>query len=268
MELFSKKNRILLKELIKTDFKLRYQGSVVGYLWSILKPLMMFAIMYVVFVRFLPLGGQVPHWSVALLLGNVIWSFFSEATNMGMVSIVSRGDLIRKLSFSKHIIVLSAVCGAMINFGINLLVVLFFALLNGVDILWSNLFMVPFLFIELFVFAFGIALVLSTLFVKFRDLGQIWEVAMQAGMYATPIIYPITFIAERSLSAAKVLALNPLAQIMQDARYILIDRANITTWQLFQHHWYSLIPYAIPWLVLLIGMTIFNRNSKRFAEII
>ena len=132
MDFFSKKNRILLKELIKTDFKLRYQGSLVGYLWSILKPLMMFTIMYLVFVRFLRLGGNVPHFEVALLLANVIWGFFSEATAMGMVSIVTRGDLLRKLNFSKHIIVISAVAGAAINFSINLFVVLVFAILNGV----------------------------------------------------------------------------------------------------------------------------------------
>ena len=106
MNFFSKENRILLREMVKTDFKLRYQGSAVGYLWSILKPLMLFAIMYVVFIHFLRLGGDVPHFAVALLLANVIWGFFSEATNMGMVSIVSRGDLLRKLNFSKEIIVI------------------------------------------------------------------------------------------------------------------------------------------------------------------
>ncbi|MGT2754635.1 ABC transporter permease [Streptococcus ovis] len=267
MDLFSKKNRILLSELIKTDFKLRYQGSVVGYLWSILKPLMTFAIMYIVFVRFLPLGGNVPHWAVALLLGNVIWSFFSEATNMGMVSIVTRGDLLRKLSFSKHIIVLSAICGAMINFSINFVVVLVFALINGVKFSWT-IFLTPLLFIELFLFAFGIALLLSTLFVKFRDLGQIWEVFMQAGMYATPIIYPITIVLEKSQFAGKLLMLSPLAQIIQDIRYFLIDRANVTIWQLSDNWVYILIPYLIPIIVFTIGLTVFNRNAKKFAEII
>ncbi|MBF0786588.1 MULTISPECIES: ABC transporter permease [unclassified Streptococcus] len=267
MDILSKKNRILLKELIKTDFKLRYQGSVIGYLWSILKPLMMFAIMYVVFVRFLRLGGDVPHFPVALLLANVIWSFFSEATNMGMVSIISRGDLLRKLSFSKHIIVLSAICGAMINFGINLVVVLIFALINGVSISWSAIF-APLLFLELFLLAFGVALLLSTLFVKFRDLGQIWEVMMQAGMYATPIIYPITFVSNQSITAAKVMMLSPLAQIIQDLRYLLIDKANVTIWQMSNHWWYIVIPYLIPAVVFAFGLTIFNRSAKRFAEII
>ncbi|MBM7636053.1 ABC transporter permease [Streptococcus saliviloxodontae] len=267
MDLFSKKNRILLKELIKTDFKLRYQGSVIGYLWSILKPMMMFAIMYVVFIRFLRLGGDVPHFPVALLLANVVWSFFSEATSMGMVSIVTRGDLLRKLSFSKHIIVLSAICGAMINFGINLLVVLLFSVINGAVSSWQAIFALP-LFFELFVLAFGVALILATLFVKFRDMNQIWEVFMQAGMYATPIIYPISFVSEKSLLAAKVMMLNPLAQIIQDLRYILIDPANTPVWKMSTHVWYIAIPYVLPFLILGIGLAIFNRSAKRFAEII
>lgn len=96
MNFFSRRNQILLKELIKTDFKLRYQGSVIGYLWSILKPILLFLILYLVFVRFMRFGEAIPHFAVALLLGITIWNFFSEATNMGMLSIVSRGDLLRK----------------------------------------------------------------------------------------------------------------------------------------------------------------------------
>lgn len=267
MDIFSKKNRILLRELVKTDFKLRYQGSVIGYLWSILKPLMMFLIMYVVFIHFLRIGGDVPHFPVALLLANVVWSFFSEATSMGMVSIVSRGDLLRKLSFSKHIIVLSAICGAIINFGINLLVVLIFALINGVSFSWTAIFALP-LFLELFLFAFGLALILSTLFVKFRDLTQIWEVFMQAGLYATPIIYPLSFVADRNILAAKLMMLNPLAQIIQDLRYLLIDPVNTTIWQLSNNWWYIVIPYLIPLLVFVLGLSVFERSAKKFAEII
>ena len=248
MNLFSTKNRILLKELIKTDFKLRYQGSVIGYLWSILKPLMLLAIMYVVFIHFLRLGGDVPHFPVALLLGNVIWSFFSEATNMGMVSIVTRGDLLRKLNFSKEIIVLSAVFGAAINFSINLLVVLIFSLFNGVEFTWTVILAIP-LFIELFLLATGVAFILSTLFVRFRDLAQIWEVFMQAGMYATPIIYSLTFVMNQSVVAAKIIMLNPMAQIIQDMRYFVIDRANLPIWQIINNKAIVMIPYVIPFVV-------------------
>ncbi|EHI69828.1 ABC transporter permease [Streptococcus ictaluri] len=267
MELLSKKNRILLKELVKTDFKLRYQGSAIGYLWSILKPLMMFTIMYLVFIRFLRLGGSVPHFPVALLLANVIWSFFSEATSMGMVSIVTRGDLLRKLNFSKHTIVFSAVLGALINFSINLLVVLIFALINGVTISSHFYLAIP-LFIELIVLAVGVALLLSTLFVYYRDLAQVWEVLMQAGMYATPIIYPITFVFDQHPLAAKILMLNPLAQMIQDLRYLLIDRANVTIWQMSDNWFYIMIPYVIPFIVLAIGVSVFNKNANKFAEII
>ena len=267
MNFFSKENRILLREMVKTDFKLRYQGSAVGYLWSILKPLMLFAIMYVVFIHFLRLGGDVPHFAVALLLANVIWGFFSEATNMGMVSIVSRGDLLRKLNFSKEIIVISAICGAAINFGINLIVVLLFALFNGVQFSWAAVMAIP-LAIELFFLATGIALILSTVFVRFRDLSQIWEVFMQAGLYATPIIYPITYVSDRSLIAAKVMMLNPVAQIIQDARYFLIDKANVTVWQLINNKAIVAIPYLIPFVVFVIGVFVFNKYSKKFAEVL
>ena len=114
------KNWILLKELVKTDFKLRYQGSLIGHLWSILKPLMLFSVMYVVFIHFLKFGGDVPHFAVALLLGMVMWTFFQETTAMGLTSIVARGDLLRKLSFPNEIIVLSVSVNALINFIINI----------------------------------------------------------------------------------------------------------------------------------------------------
>ncbi|MFC3927954.1 ABC transporter permease [Streptococcus caprae] len=267
MDLFSKKNRILLRELIKTDFKLRYQGSVIGYLWSILKPLMMFAIMYVVFIHFLRLGNDVPHFPVALLLGNVMWSFFSEATNMGMVSIVTRGDLLRKLNFSKEIVVLSAICGAGINFAINLIVVLIFTIFNGVQFTWNIVYTLP-LFVELFLLATGIAFLLSTLFVRFRDLSQIWEVIMQAGMYATPIIYSLSLVMDKSMLASKIMMLNPLAQIIQDVRYFVIDPANITTWQIIHNKWLVAIPYLIPVVVFVVGLLVFQKHSKKFAEIL
>ncbi|HEL1738836.1 TPA: ABC transporter permease [Streptococcus suis] len=267
MNLLNRENQILLKEMVKTDFKLRYQGSVIGYLWSILKPLMLFAIMYVVFIHFLRLGGDVPHFPVALLLGNVIWSFFSEATNMGMVSIVNRGDLLRKLNFPKEIIVLSSIFGAAINFSINLVVVLIFSIFNGVQFSWTILLAIP-LFLELFLLATGIAFILSTFFVRFRDLSQIWEVIMQAGMYATPIIYSLSFVMNQSELAAKLIMLNPMAQIIQDMRYFVIDKANLPVWQVISNKAIVLIPYLIPIIVFVIGVNVFNKHSKKFAEIL
>ena len=268
MDLFSRKNMILLREMIKTDFKLRYQGSLIGHLWSILKPFMLFTIMYLVFVRFLKFDDGTPHYAVGLLLGMVTWSFFTEATNMGMMSIVSRGDLLRKLNFSKSIIVFSAIAGAAINYAINLLVVFVFALINGVSINVGWLVIIP-LFIELILLATGVALLLSALFVKYRDIGPIWEVVLQAGMYATPIIYSLTFILQRGqITIAKVMMLNPLAQIIQDLRHYIVFSGSMRGWDLINNRLLASFPYLLPVLIFGFGLYIFNKYAKRFAEIL
>lgn len=268
MNFFNRRNQILLKELIKTDFKLRYQGSVIGYLWSILKPMLLFLVMYLVFVRFLRFGSAIPHFSIALLLGITIWNFFGEATGLGMLSMVNRGDLLRKVNFSKQVIIFSVVSNAFINLILSLIVVIIFGIFNGVTLSWTVIF-IPLLLIELVLFTTGIAFILSTLFVYFRDLGPIWEVIMQAGFYGTPIIYPITQISDTHMEIAKWMMMNPMAQIIQDMRFILAfsDNANPAIWQLI-HSPIVIIPYLIPLFIFGLGLLIFNKNSKRFAEII
>ncbi|HFI0804411.1 TPA: ABC transporter permease [Streptococcus suis] len=268
MNLLKKENQILLREMVKTDFKLRYQGSFIGHLWSILKPLMLFTIMYLVFVQFLRFDDGTPHYAVGLLLGMVTWNFFTEATNMGMMSIVSRGDLLRKLNFSKEIIVFSSVAGAAINYAINLVVVLVFALISGVQFTWTSLIIFP-LFVELVLLATGVAFILSSLFVRFRDIGPIWEVVLQAGLYATPIIYSLTFIIQRGqTNVAKIMMLNPLAQIIQDLRHFLIFSGSMTIRDLISNPFIIVIPYLLPIVVFALGYIIFNKNAKRFAEIL
>ena len=224
---------ILLRELVKTDFKLRYQGSMLGMAWSVLKPLMLFAVMYVVFVRFLRFGAGIPHFAVSLLLAQTLWAFFQEATSQGMQAIVGRGDLLRKLKFPKYIVVVSSTVSALINLVISLFVVLIFMIVNGVEFR-PIILLFPFVIIELYLFSLGVALLLSTLFVRFRDIGHIWDVIMQAWFYATPIIYPLTQLINVGwLSIAKlVLMLNPIAQIIQDARYLVVTAQTETIWGL------------------------------------
>jgi ABC-2 type transport system permease protein len=181
---------------------------------------------------------------------------------------ISLTDLLElQLNFSKEIIVLSAVLGAAINFSINLVVVLIFSLFNGVEFSWTVIMMLP-LFIELFMMATGVAFVLSTVFVRFRDLAQIWEVIMQAGMYVTPIIYSLSFVMDQSVIAAKLIMLNPMAQIIQDMRYFIIDRANMPVWQVINNKAIVLIPYLIPILIFVVGVRVFSKHSKKFAEIL
>lgn len=147
--LFSKKNRVLLLELVKTDFKLRYQGSFLGILWSIVKPIMLFIVMYVVFVHYLHFTDGTKSYPIVLLLGIALWSFFTEATGIGMQSIVSRGDLLRKINFPKYIVILSSMMSALISLSINLLVVAVFAMATGVS-LTSQVLWVPLNIIQLF----------------------------------------------------------------------------------------------------------------------
>lgn len=266
--LLTKENRILLREMVKTDFKLRYQGSLIGHLWSILKPMMLFTIMYLVFVKFLRFDDGTPHNAVGLMLGMVTWNFFTEATNMGMMSIVSRGDLLRKLNFPKEIIVFSAVTGATINYAINLLVVFAFGLVSGVQLSWTTLAMVP-LVLELILLAAGVAFFLSSLFVKFRDIGPIWEVVLQAGLYASPIIYTLTFIVQRGQTTlAKVMMLNPIAQIVQDLRHFVIYSGNMTVRDVISNPFVVFVPYLLPILIFSLGYVVFKKQAKRFAEIL
>jgi ABC-2 type transport system permease protein len=265
--LFEKKNRILLKELVKTDFKMRYQGSVIGYLWSVLRPLLQFAVMYVVFIYFLRFGADTPHFAVALLLAMVLWQFFQETTSLSLTSIVNRGDLLRKLSFPTHIVVVSVSLNALINLIINLVVVFVFALINGVEVS-KYAFLAPLLIVELYAFSLGVGFLLATIYVRFRDISPIWEVVLQLGMYMTPIIYPISTVWNVNPLFAKLMMLNPLAQIVQDMRYILTSKVNTPVSQLIDHNWIVAIPYIIPFVVLVLGFLIFNKNSKKFAEII
>jgi ABC-2 type transport system permease protein len=261
--IFSKQNRALLAELVRTDFKLRYQGSTLGYAWSLLRPLLMFVILYIVFVKFLKLGNSVPHYPVYLLLGIVIWNFFVEMTSQSLGSIVGRGDLIRKIRIPRWLIVLSSSISALINLGLNLIVVAVFMVLNHVG-LYETITLAPFYLVEVYVFALGVSLFLAALFVKFRDVGYIWEVILQAGFYLTPILYPLSRIP--NVTFQKLILLNPMAQAIQDLRYGMVTHETVTTHQIFQGGWYRLIPYLFVLVVIVAGVLYFKSQARSFAE--
>lgn len=255
---------MLLKELTKTDFKLRYQGSVLGYLWALLRPLLMFAILYIVFAKLLQFGNDIPHYPVYLLTGTVLWSFFTECSQQGIQAMVGRGDLIRKISFPKYIVTVSTTLTAVINVLINLVVIVIFALINGVTPSWSWLLVLPLLF-ELYVLSLGIAFLLGSINVKYRDVGSIWDVIIQALFYAVPIIYPISMVASTSALAAKVILLNPIAQVIQDIRWSLITPVATTTVS-FVGVWGELVAMGIVLIVFIIGAVVFRKRSRFFAE--
>ena len=261
MRYLSKRNRIILREMVTTDFKVRYQGSALGYLWSLLRPLLLFAVLYVVFVYIFKLNRGVPHYGVYLLLGIVMWTFFMETTMIGMSSVVSKGDLIRKISIPRYLVVVSSSVSALINLSFNLIVVLLFVIFNGVHPSLSWFLLIP-IMLELYAFSLSIAFFLSALYVKFRDVIFIWEVVIQGGFYATPILYSLVLV---PIKYRGWLLLNPLAQIIQDARYVAVTNKTITSWQILRFR-YAIIPLLLVGLMVVLASLYFKKQSKTFAE--
>jgi ABC-2 type transport system permease protein len=254
---------ILLRQMVITNFKLRYQGSVLGYLWSLLKPLIMFAILDIVFLRFLKIGATLPHKQIYLLLGIVLWTFFIEVTSQGIVSIVDASDLLRKINFPRYVVVLSTAVSALINLAFNMLVIGIFMMIDHVQLGPAAL-LAPLLIIELFLFSLSMAFFLSALFVHFRDLSYIWELFLQAAFYLTPIIYPLNSGAPAKY--AKWFLLSPLAQIIQDMRYVLVTNQSVTGVQVYNHILPVLIPFGIVLVVAVGASAYFLSKARYFAE--
>ncbi len=253
---------VLLRQLVITDFKLRYQGSTLGYIWSLLRPLALFIILYIVFAKFLRIGDSIEHFPIYLLVGIVLWNYFVEVTVGSVSAIVSQGDLIRKINFPKYVIVLAGSFSALINLALNFLVIAVFMWINDVEIR-STIIFLPILILELFVFSLGLAFFLSAAFVRFRDVNYIWEVIIQGAFYATPILYPLSLVPEK---AAKILMLNPIAQIIQDVRYVLVTPQTQTIAQVYGSRWVRLVPLTMAVVLVIISFWYFRSRSKYFAE--
>jgi ABC-2 type transport system permease protein len=257
---------LILRVIAGAEFKLKYSGSALGYVWSVVKPLALFALLYAVFAHIFRLGTISNYYPVSLLMGIVLFTFFSDATQMGMWSLVARESLLRKLSFPRLVIPTAATMTAAITFGVNSVVVLVFVAWNGIVPRPSWLLIVP-LLLELYVFILGIALILSTLFVRLRDIGQVWELALQLMFYASPIIYPIGFLPPALRHLAFV---NPFTQVLQDIRAVVLypDLApnRVTIAVSFGSPAARLIPIAIALGIFAFGLWFFRRNEHAFAE--
>jgi ABC-2 type transport system permease protein len=256
-------NRSLIRELVASDFKLRYQGSVLGYLWSLLRPLLMFGVLYIVFTHIIRAGSNVPHYPAYLLLGLVLWQFFIEATVAGMNAITGRGDLVRKVSIPKYTLILSTTLSALVNFCLNMVVVVIFMIAGHVPFRLTIL-LVPVFVFELIILCLGISFLLSTLFVKFKDIGHIWDVIIQVLFYASPLIYNLAIVPKRLI---KYVSISPLAQILQDTRSVMITPKTLTTKQVFHSEFMGrVLPAIIVIAILILGALYFKRSSKNFAE--
>ena len=257
----------LTRTLAVTDFKLKFFGSVLGYLWQLMRPLMLFGVLYVVFVQFVRLGGEtVPHYPVVLLTGIVTFMFFASATGGCVSAVLNREALVRKIEFPRLVIPLTVVLVAYFDLLLNFVAVFIFVLANGVEPRWSWLELIP-LLIALGVLATGIGMLLSALYVRYRDVEPIWEVLLQVFFYASPILYPIELVAvQGGEGVQKAMMLSPLAAILQEIRHAVIDPSAMSAGQAAGGWEWILIPIGIIVGVFALGFWVFNREAPRIAE--
>lgn len=255
----------LTRTLAVTDFKLRFFGSALGYLWQLMRPLLIFGVLYVVFTQVVRLGSGVELYPVALLLGIVLYSFMSEATSGALTSLVDRESLIRKIEFPRLAVPMASVLVALFNVCLNLVVVLIFLLAAGAEVRWSWL-ELPLLLAALIAFAGGLGMLLSSLYVTLRDMKPIWDVVLQVSFYASPIFYPIDVVIEQNQTLATAIMCNPFAVILQQARHALIAPSHPSAAEAIGDPVLLLVPLAIALLVIAGGFRRFSRSAPRIAE--
>jgi ABC-2 type transport system permease protein len=252
----------LLYLISVTEFKKTYFGTVLGYLWSLLRPLLLFAVLLFVFTKIVRLGSDVPHYPVLLLMNVVLFGFFSESTTTAVMSVVNQESVVRKTQFPRLVIPLSVVITSLFNLGINLIVVLIFVVAFGVTPQWTWL-LFPLVLLLLFVFATAVATLLSSLYVRFRDTAIIWSVVASALFYATPVIYPIEVVPQRYRD---LIMLNPLTPLFEQARKWVIDPGAPGAVSAVGG-WTHLLPAIAIFLgTCVLGAWYFNREAPRIAE--
>ncbi|MGO9898403.1 MAG: ABC transporter permease [Solirubrobacteraceae bacterium] len=210
--------------LAHTDFKLRYFGSALGYFWSLARPLLFFGVIYVFFTQILHVGQGIPHYGVYLLTGIVLWTFFGEATGNSVSALVAREGLLRKVRFPRIAIPLAVTLTSVFNLAMNFIAVIVFALINGVDPRWSWLWMFP-IVLGFIMMALGVGLLLSSLYVRFRDVQPIWDVTSQILFYCSPIMYLASFYK----SFEHLVMLNPFALMLTQMGHAFVHPAAYWT---------------------------------------
>jgi ABC-2 type transport system permease protein len=266
----------LAYNIARSEFKLKFFGSALGYVWQVMRPLLLFGVLYVFFVVILNVnkaeGAAGEFYGVQLLGSIVLFTFFSEGASGSVRSVVDRETLVRKIQFPRLAIPISVVLLAAFNLGLNLLVVMAFALISGVRpmLSWLEL---PLLLLMLVTFTTGVAMLLSALFVRFRDIQPIWDVFSQILFYASPVIIPVEAVRKELLSHGSlghalyhVYTLNPLVAIFQQFRHAMVNHATLSAGQVMGS-WAALLePIALVTAVFVLGFWYFNREAPHIAE--
>ena len=250
-----KKNTVdLFYELTRTDFVMRYQNSVLGFAWVLLRPFLLFLILVFVFSWFF--NSHDPNYRYNLLLGVIIFSYFSEATNRGIVSLKEKSAIILKVNFPKTLAIYTSVVNSFISFFFSFLVFLLFWLLTKPVTTSINL---PYFLIQIFSLSCliaGLNFFIGIIYINLRDLSSIWELLLRLLFYGTPIIYPLSSIPAQY---KKIFLLNPLAVIISESRKALINGEMFSWGQTI----YALL---LALMILLFGFHFFRKNIKFIAE--
>jgi ABC-2 type transport system permease protein len=261
----------LAYNIARSEFKLKFFGSALGYVWQVMRPLLLFGVLYVFFTKVsnpnvVQKGDK--YYGAQLLGSVVLFSFFAEATQGAVRSVVERENLVRKIQFPRLVIPVSVVLLALFNLGLNLIIVLVFALASGVRpmLSWLEL---PLIVLMLGALAFGVAMLLSALFVRFRDLQPIWDVFSQILFYASPVIISIETVREKLLNHQFLMhlyTLNPLVAVFQQFRHAMIFHGTLSAGQAMGG-WLTLLePLGLVLVILVGGFWVFNREAPHIAE--
>jgi ABC-2 type transport system permease protein len=248
--------------LAVTDWKLRFYGSFLGYLWTLARPFAFFGVIYVVFTEIANIGDDIPNYGVYVLFSMVLFQFFGEATGSAVTSLVARENLLRKMRFPRLVVPLATLLTALMNLGMTLIAVVLFAVGSGVYPDWGWLELVP-LVALLATLATGVGMLLATLYVRYRDVQPVWEVATQILFYASPILYVATMVPEDFQQAY---LFNPIATVLTQVRHAVVDPGAPTAADLIGGAGWLIVPLAITALALALGAWVFSRAAPRIAE--
>lgn len=246
-----KQYRFLFSELVKRDFAKKYKRTILGMAWSILSPLMNLMVMWMVFSNFF--GSNVDHYVIYLFAGQLVFSYFSDATNLGMTSLVGNAGIFTKVNVPKYLFLFSQNVSSLINFGLTLLVFFTFVAIDGIPFTWK-FFLLIYPVACLILFNLGLGLILSALFVFFRDMQYLWGILTQLMMWLSAIFYTID---SYSYTVQCAFLLNPLYVYIRYFRKIVID-GTIPTPQ------FHLLAAAYALIVFAVGAYIYKKNNHEF----
>jgi ABC-2 type transport system permease protein len=252
----------LLYLISVTEFKRTYFGTVLGYLWSLARPLMLFGVLLAVFTQVFRVGSQVPHYPELLLLNVVLFGFFQEATGTAVGSIVGQESVVRKTQFPRLVIPLAVVLTSFFNLALNLIVVFVFMLAFGVTPMWTWL-LFPVVLVLLVAITVAVSMLVASLYPRFRDMAIIWTVLSTVLFYGTPILYPIEAVPD---TLRHIILLNPLTPVFELARLWMIDPGAPTPAEAAGGFVRLLVPIALYVGTCVLAVWIFNREAPRIAE--